>query len=480
MERTRVPEIPDGLQWFNVDSPVSLLDQAGRVVLLDFGNYSSIHCRHVVSDLRYLADKYRDRLVIIGIHSPAFPGEKDGAHVQKAINRHRINYPVVHDPGLTISMVYGVRVWPTQVLIDPEGYILGSLSGEVRLSELEQLIDYQANRKGGSPVAGGSSFTILQSPEPAGVLSFPGRIVASDSKVYIADSGNNRILVASNSGSVLRQYGGETAGLIDGDGGSAAFNNPQGMVLVDEHLYIADEGNHAIRRINIRNNDVVTVAGTGRQGSSAVIDGSDPLNVDLNSPCDLAFKSGVLYIAMAGLHQIWRFSLVKNTLEVFSGSGEENLVNGPPGEAAFAQPSSLTILGDKLYTADAVTSAVRSVDLATGFVSALVGAGSVEYGENDGDGVATRLQYPLDIEADPARNLLWVADTYNNKIRRISVSDKYVSSVFLNRALDEPGGLAFRNDTLYIANTNLHEILRLNPENGHAEALNVTEEFAEI
>lgn len=480
MERSRVLEIPGGLQWFNVDCPVSLRSQAGRVVLLDFGNYSSIHCQHVHSDLHSLANKFQDRLVIIGIHSPKFPGEMGGTHVQKAINRHHVCYPVVHDPELTISRTYNIREWPTQVLVDCEGYILGSLAGEGQLSKLEQIIEYQVNKKGDALANGESSFSILQSPEPAGVLSFPGRIVASDNKVYIADSGNNRILVASKNGSVLRQYGGATAGLIDGDAASAAFNNPQGMVLVDEHLYVADEGNHAIRRIHIRKNDVVTVAGTGRQGSSVVIDGSDPLNVDLNSPCDLAFKRGMLYIAMTGLHQVWRFSLVKNTLEVFSGSGEENLVNGPPGKAAFAQPTGLTILGDKLYTADATTSAVRSIDLVTGFVSALVGADSYEHDKNDGDGVATRLQYPLDIEADPDRNLLWVADTYNNKIRKISVGDNYVSSVFLNRTLDEPGGLAFRNNTLYIANTNLHEILRLNPENGHAEALNVTEEFAEI
>jgi hypothetical protein len=76
--------------------------------------------------------------------------------------------------------------------------------------------------------------------------------------------------------------------------------------------------------------------------------------------------------------------------------------------------------------------------------------------------------------------MLWVADTYNNKIRRIGVESQFVSSLVLDRSLDEPGGLAFHDNTLYIANTNAHEILRLNPDDGHAEALNVTEELAEI
>ena len=480
MQRSRVPEIPDGLQWFNVDSPMNLHKLTGRVVLLDFCNYSSIQCQHVLSDLRYLANKYRDRLVIIGIHSPKFPLEKGAAHVQKAINKLHVGYPVVHDPDLILSKVYGVREWPMQVLVDPEGYILGSLAGEGRLSRLEQIIDYQMYRKRGAGVAAADSVSISQVPEPACALSFPGKIVASDNNIYIADSGNNRILVASKKGSVLRQYGGGAAGFIDGNASSAAFNNPQGMVLVDQYLYVADEGNHAIRRIHTRNNDVITVAGTGRQGSSVVIYGSDPLRTDLNSPCDFAFKRGMLNIAMAGFHQIWRLSLITNKLDVFSGSGEEGMVNGHPGEAGFAQPTALTILGDKLYTADAGSSAIRSIDLASGFVTTLAGAGMSEYGETDGEVNAARFQYPLGIAADTARSLLWVSDTYNNKIRRISINNKSVSSLSLKQKLDEPGGLVFHNDTLYIANTNAHEILRFNPENSYVESLNVTEEFAEI
>ena len=480
MERSRVPEILGNLKWFNVGRPVNLRKQEGRVLLLDFGSYCSIHWQNTLADLQHLANKYHDRLVIIGIHSPKFPGEMNGAHVQKSINKHHIHYPVVHDPARIISKAYGIRSCPAQVLVDREGYILGSLSGEGQLSKLEQLIDYQVGKAGKAAVGEGSCFSVLKSPEPASALSFPGKIVASDNKVYIADSANNRILVASKNGSILRQYGGATAGFIDGDATSAAFNNPQGMALVDKYLYVADTGNHAIRRIHLRNNDVVTVAGTGRRGTSVVLDGETPLHVDLNSPCDLASRKDMLYIAMAGFHQVWRFSLLKNRLDVFSGSGQEHMDNGPPGAAAFAQPSALTILGDKLYTADAGASAVRCVDLATGYTSTLVGAGLFEYGETDGTGTSARLQYPLDIEADARRNLLWVADTYNNKIRMISINNQSVSSMSVNRALNEPGGLAFHDNTLYIANTNSHEILRLNPENGHAEALNVTEEFAEI
>jgi hypothetical protein len=113
-------------------------------------------------------------------------------------------------------------------------------------------------------------------------------------------------------------------------------------------------------------------------------------------------------------------------------------------------------------------------------VRTIVGEGRSAFGDVDGTGKAARLQYPLDISADQMHRMLWITDTYNNKIKRIGINSEFVSSVVLDRRLDEPGGLAFHDDTLYIANTNAHEIMCLNPNNGHAETLNVSEEFVEI
>jgi DNA-binding beta-propeller fold protein YncE len=305
--------------------------------------------------------------------------------------------------------------------------------------------------------------------------------VAAPNRIYIADSGHNRILAASASGQVMRQYGNDGAGFIDGNGSMAAFDNPQGMVLVDDFLYVADTGNHAIRRIHTRTNDVVTIAGTGKAGTTASVDiPGTPSTVSMSSPTDIVFRNGKLYIAMTGSHQIWRLSLIANTIEVFAGSGYEDLQDGPPGSAAFSQPSGLALLGDGLYCVDAGTSAVREIDVKSGIVKTVVGEGLFDFGDSDGPGAAARLQYPLGIVADPAHQMLWVTDTYNNKIKRIGLSTRYVSSTSCDRRLDEPGGLAFHQDTLYIANTNAHEILSLNPNNGHAKALNISEELVEI
>ncbi len=478
--RSRAPEFPAGLVWFNVDAPVRLAEQLGRVVLLNFCAFSSVTCRQILADLDYLGSKYRKDLVILGVHSPRYPGEAGAVHLRQSINKYRVAYPVVHDPELQLWHIYSMKNRPTQILIDRDGYIVGSLSGAGKLDRLEQVIRYQCGKRSRIPPRVPSSSRPGRVSAASGTLSFPGRLAVSGSKLFIADSGHNRILVASHSGVILRQYGSTSEGLLDGKGESAAFNNPQGMVLADDFLYVADTGNHAIRRIHIRTDEVDTIAGNGRVGTAWPVVPAVPAACSLNTPMDLAMKDGVLYIAMAGAHQIWRLSLVAGRIEVFSGIGEAGLVDGPPGRAAFAQPSGLTVLGQHLYVVDADAGAVRAVDLVTGAVTTLVGSRLFGFGNRDGTGTAALLQYPQDIKVDPRHRMLWVADTYNNKIRRIGLDTRYVSSSVVDRGLIEPGGLAFQDDTLYIANTNAHEILRINPDDGYATTLNVAEELAEV
>ncbi len=305
--KSRAPEFPAGLEWFNVKEPVRLADQVGRVVLIDFGTFSSVHCQHVLQDLKKLRARFRNELVVISVHSPKFSAEKKRSHVLKAINRLQINHPVVHDPDMKLWNIYGTKFWPTQVLVDTEGCILGAMTGDGKRSQLQLIIQYQINRNSDRSESRTPSFTVHPAREAPGVLSFPGRMIVTPSRLYIADSGHNRILVMTSAGQVLRQYGSEGAGFIDGNGSTAAFDNPQGMVLVDDFLYVADTGNHAIRRIHTRTNDVVTIAGTGKAGTTAAVDiPGTPLTVSMSSPTDVVFRNGTLYIAMAGSHQIWR------------------------------------------------------------------------------------------------------------------------------------------------------------------------------
>ncbi len=473
--RIRAPELPDNLDWFNVEQPLTLASQRGKVVLLHFWSYCSINCMHVQPELRYLENKYPNTLSVIGIHSPKFEHERDPGQLQKAINRHHIRHPVANDTKFELWRAFGIKAWPSIIFIDPEGYVVGVLRGEGRRKQLDELISQHIDAAEEKGVLVRSRMPVSVQPEPAAALSFPGKVLATRSSLYIADSGRNRVLETYHDGKIRRIFGSGTAGMLDGAETAAMFSNPQGMVLVGDFLYVADTDNHALRRIHLKSGEVMTLAGTGKQGRYVADHFREPLEAALNSPWDVAYCESNLYIAMAGQHQIWRMNLNHQAIERFAGSGREDIVDGPLDSATFAQPSGLAALGDRLFVADPETSAVRAIELNQGVVTTLVGKGLFDFGDRSGVGREARLQHPLGIAVDEERNALWLADTYNSKIKRIDVRTSEVSTFKINFKLNEPGGLSLYRNKLFIANTNEHQIVALDLQSRLGEIVDVRE-----
>lgn len=462
--RIRAPELPDNLEWFNTDAPLRLAEQRGKVVLLDFWTYCCVNCMHVLPDLAWLERKYGDRLMVIGIHSPKFPNERVAENVQKAINRHYIRHPVVNDPGLTLWKKYAIKAWPSIIFIDAEGYIVGVLRGEGRRKQLDQMIEtalQQADDKGLVP---GSGFRPAVIPEPAAELKFPGKIHARKDHLWIADTGHNRVLDCLPNGRILRAYGTNSPGLVDGSPIDASFTSPQGMCIVEGHLYVADTGNHAIRKIDLTTYEVETVAGTGKRAKAAPKGPSNPLETDLNSPWDIAYHNRILYIAMAGSHQLWQLSLSNEMISVCAGTGREDITDGSPDYACFAQPSGLSVGEDiepVLFVADAETSAIRATRFRDNHTRTLIGKGLFDFGDHDGNGREALLQHPMCVSYDPQRKGLWIADTFNNKIKFMNLTQQQVTTLKIDRPLNEPSGVSVQGNSLYVANTNAHQVLQI-------------------
>ena len=463
------PELAGGASWFNVSKPLTLADLKGKVVLLDFWTYCCINCMHIIPDLKKLETKYSKELVVIGVHSAKFQNEREAENIRQAILRYGIEHPVINDSNLAIWQAYGARAWPTLVLIDPEGNIVGSDTGEGHYELLDSLIGKLASDFR-------SKNLINEKPIPLSLekykqgptyLSFPGKILADEAsnRLFIADSNHNRIVITNLEGEVLDIAGNGETGRGDGTFKDASFHHPQGMTLQGDSLYVADTENHLIRKLDLKAKIVTTIAGTGKQAEFMASGGMGTFS-PVNSPWDLAYLDGQLYIAMAGAHQIWIMDFKTTVFQPFAGSGREGCIDGLLDKSALAQPSGITASDSMLYFADSEVSAIRYVDTKENRVKTIVGEDLFVFGDVDGKGDEARLQHPLGVAH--YNNLIYVADTYNHKIKVVNPVDNTCITFagdghpgFIDGKeprFYEPGGLSFANNKLYIADTNNHAI----------------------
>jgi sugar lactone lactonase YvrE/peroxiredoxin len=471
--RVVAPELPDSLQWINAAEPPSLAALRGRVVLLYFWTFDSVNCSNALGDLRYLEAKYHDGLSVIGVHTPKYEYQRHAEPVLKAVNRSHIRHPVANDPDFALWRGYGVQSWPSFAIIDAEGRFAGLIAGEGRREEADSIIGQLLDEAAASDLRVYESSVATVRPEPRMPLQFPGKVLATATGIWIADSGNNRVLECDHGGRILRQVGSGNAGFADGRMREAAFSGPQGLALPgDGTLYVADTGNHAVRRVALQSGDVVTVAGTGSLGYDLPADGVDPRQVRMSAPLDLAAFDGKLYIAVSGQHQVWAFDPARNRLSVLAGNGRLGLADGNGVDASFAQPSGIGVFDRHLIVADAATSAIRSIDLDDSRVGTLIGAGPYEFGDVSGKRDVARLQNPLGVCVDP-RGLAFVADSYNNKIKVLNLRTAEIRALNLPCQLHEPGGISMAANALWIASTNSHEVVRVDLATGQIGRLAV-------
>jgi sugar lactone lactonase YvrE/thiol-disulfide isomerase/thioredoxin len=487
--------------------------------VIDFFTYCCINCLHILPQLRRIEKKFADSLVVIGNHSAKFTNEKSSDNVKAAILRHDITHPVVNDLNNSMWSKLNIQCWPTMLFISPRGDPFYLVMGEGRIEEIEQVlsiaVDYFRDVKQLSPRS--IPLKPFALPSNPFELKFPSKIQCSnydssdtsDPLYALADSGNHRVIIFNSHGTVLHQIGQcGVAGYDDGSFTEAKFNCPNGVAWLDQKtLFVADTENHLIRMIILEQRKVQTIIGDRKQGTD-FNGGHPPLQQSISSPWDLiVYKTKnldmsfheneeqvpmkvVLVIAMAGLHQVWAYFMeqtiwwryqVQNANSAISiaGNGEErNRNNDYAKQASFAQPSGLCLLRNahELFIADSESSSIRKMSLASGKVAAVVGGTNnpmnlFAYGDTDGEKYTARLQHPLGVTHHPSEHFVFVADTFNNKIKKINVQTNSIKTL---RIIDdetsevmkfnEPADLCLSPDgsQLIVVNTNSHEIIKVN------------------
>lgn len=462
--RQLAPEFPSSLEWVNTREPHTLAELRRRVVLLYFWSYDCVHCINLQAGLRQLENKYHDGLTVLGVHTPKYPAQQSDDAVLKAVNRNYVRHPVANDAQWHAWQQYGIGAWPSVLLIDCEGEIAGCFVGEGALRRVDDAIAALLEDAATRDLRNYASARAAFRTEPRMALRFPAHVLATASKLYVSDTGHNRILECTHQGRVLRQFGAGNAGYWDGRLADAGFNAPQGLAISNDVLYVADTGNHCVRRIRLLRGEVETLLGSGLPGHQTPQDCPPGQRIAISAPVAIALSGDRIYVAVSGQHQIWRIDLHTRGIDVLAGSGRCGVRDGKGAECRLAQPSALTMLPGSLVIAAAAGNAIRQLRLSDFSLSTLAGGAPYVSGDQDGIGTQARFAHPLGLAADGAT--IYVADTLNNRLRAIQSRSGEVSTLPIEWRFHEPQGISFAAGALWVADRNAHEILRVDVEAG--------------
>ncbi|HEY9426336.1 MAG TPA: alkyl hydroperoxide reductase [Gemmatimonadaceae bacterium] len=415
--------------------------------------------------MRDLEKKYPEALAIVGVHSGKFRAERETERIRDAALRLGNVHPIINDRQFRVWRGYAVNAWPTLAVVNTEGRVLGMSAGEFTVEQFSPFIDqliasYTAD---GTLRTGARHFRPDEPNIAPTMLRYPGKVAVDGDRLAIADSGNNRVIVARLSGdgaraTLERVAGSGTRAFADGVDGS--FDYPQGLAFDGDTLYVADAGNHAIRAVNLDTGEIGTLAGTGRQLRTR----DDQREGAMSSPWDVTLVGRTLFIAMAGIHQLWSLDLATRATTVNAGTIREDIEDGPHAQAALAQPMGIASSAKKLYFVDAETSAVRWSDIdPAGRVGTITGTGLFDFGDRDGVGDEVLMQHAQGISRHPDGRLL-VADSYNDSLKWVDPATRTATTWV--RDLHEPGGVACGVDAAYVADTNAHRVLRVDYRDG--------------
>ncbi len=274
----------------------------------------------------------------------------------------------------------------------------------------------------------GGPATQAEFRDPVGVA------VDGNGNVYIADADNHRIRRVEAATGTISTIAGTGERGYSGDGGPATeaeLGYPSGVTVDGAgNLYIADEGDDRIRKVEAATGTISTIAGTGEWGYSG--DGGPAIEAQLSEPHGVAVDAvGNVYVTDYWNHRVRKVDAVTGTISTIVGTGEWGYSGdgGPASEAQLRYPSAVAVDGaGNLYIADSGNNRIRKVDVATGTISTIAGTGEWGYSGDGGPASEAQLRYPSAVAVDGAGNL-YIADSGNNRIRKVSAFTGTISTI---------------------------------------------------
>lgn len=450
------PQLPDDLTWVGARGRPVLGD--GRVGVVLFWSATSVHCERALAILAWLELCFARRpFLAVSVHVPRSEGERGTAFVERACARLGVRHAVAVDDDGRALAAFGGRSLPTLAVVDASGCLRFRGGGEPDRQRLTAaigtLLDEAHAPPPPPPEAAWPPVCRLEST----TLRFPTGVAIDEDAglLWIADTGRHRLLAVDVEDGALRHVvGSGRPGATDGDFGYAAFASPRGLAAAHGRCYVADAGNHLVRRVDTGRHAVDTVLGQGR----LVVDlagGGAGASQGIAAPWDVELSGDDLYVALAGVHQVWQVTLGDGYGYAWAGIGHSGSSDGMRHDAAFAQPAAIACSCDELAIADADNGAVRIAGISTQHVhTASCG----------------------DVELEQPRGVAWhradvvVADTLKNRILRLRVRDGTVEEIVgPDAGLCGPEGVAVLDDALFVADAGNHRVVRVDLASGAVE-----------
>ena len=315
-------------------------------------------------------------------------------------------------------------------------------------------------------------------PATSASLSFPrGVVVDASGNLYIADTDNHRVRRVNGATGVITTVAGTGTNGFSGDGGpatSASLGFPRGVAVdASGNLFIADTSNHRIRRVDAATSVITTVVGGG------IGEGVPATSASLNSPLGVAVDaSGNLFIADSGNHRVRRVDGATVVIATVAGSGTSGFSGdgGPATSASLNSPQGVAVDGaGNLFIADFSNHRIRRVDAATGVITTVAGTGVAGFSGDGGPATSASLGFPRGVAVDASANL-FIADLNNSRIRRVDGATGVITTVAgtgatgfsgdggpaTSASLGFPVGVAVdASGILFIADTANHRIRRV-------------------
>lgn len=460
-------------KWYNTEKPFDIGTQKDYLIIVHLWDPNSVECQASISKANEWHKRFPHVMVVTIVRSEVAE-EKSEQAVDRWIQRHRINHPVVVTNKLSKFDFNSRKRNPVLMGIQSGATNLETVYGIEGVEVYDELLNgftrEEISSRGWSSVA-----FMMPKTTPAiyEMMRFPTAIVTSnrEQRMFVADTYNNRVLVIDADGFVSDVIGTGTIGFRDGRYGACQLNKPQGLALDEEgrKLYISDTHNHALREVDLATKEVRTILGNGKR-SEVNRPWVDSTSAELSFPTGLAMGPGKVFIAMTGANQIWEYDIATKKGKSSAGDRIPVSIDGERGQCSFNVPIAITAGADgTYYILDAGSGKIRKAD--PGWVIQTLEIPETEFSLRG----ATGLVYTDD--------KLFISDGYNHRIlqydgEKVSLVVGGPEAGFLDHKkrgakFDHPAGMAVLNDLLHIVDQNNFVIRTVNWKKGRTRTLNL-------